>query len=335
MKAVGIKGGKGSADDLFIEDNIPDPAIYGDRILVKVHSFGLNRMDIMQREDRYPYALLPESGKILGVEFSGLVEAKGPECQSDFQVGQKCFGLAYGGAYAQKIAVSEKMLMHLPDGISFEQAAGFPETFFTATQAIHLIGGLEAGQSVLIHAGSSGVGQAAIQIARCNGASKIFTTAGSDAKCNLCKSLGADFAINYRNAEDFSDVICRETDGKGVNLIIDLVGSSYWHRTIASAAMDSRIVIVALMSGGVVENFSLRELMNKRIWVMTTTLRTRPADYQKRLHDLVIEKALLYFAKGEIKVTVDEVFPWSEVGRAHKKMESNVHAGKLICTVEE
>ncbi|XDG05666.1 hypothetical protein ABKA04_005281 [Annulohypoxylon sp. FPYF3050] len=336
MKAVGIRGGKGSADDFFIEDNVADPAATGNHIVVRIHSFGLNRMDIMQREDRYPYPLLPESGKILGVEFSGLVEEIGPQCKSDFQVGQRCFGLAYGGAYAEKISVSENMLMHMPDGLSFETAAGFPETFFTAVQAIHLIGDLQPGQSVLIHAGSSGVGQAAIQVARCGGADKIFVTAGSDDKCTLCKSLGADFAINYRTCgeDDFAEVIRRETGGKGVELIIDLVGQAYWHRTTAAAAMEGRIVIIATMSGAIVDKFSFRDLMNKRLWVMTTTLRTRPADYQKKLRDVVVEKILPHLAKCEVKVTVDEIFPWLEISSAHKKMESNSHAGKLICNVQ-
>lgn len=210
------------------------------------------------------------------------------------------------------------------------------QTYFTAVQATHLIGDLQPGQSVLIHAGSSGVGQAAIQVARCGGASKVFVTAGSDAKCDLCKSLGADFAINYRTCgdKDFAEVIRHETRGKGVDLIIDLVGQSYWHRTTAAAAMEGRIVIVATMSGAIIEKFSLRDLMNKRLWVMTTTLRTRPPEYQKQLRDVVIEKALPYFAKGEMKVTVDEVFSWTEIGNAHKKMESNTHAGKLICNVQ-
>ncbi len=195
---------------------------------------------------------------------------------------------------------------------------------------------MEPGQSVLIHAGSSGVGQAAIQVARCGGASQIFTTAGSDEKCNMCKSLGADFAINYRTCgeNDFAEVIQRETGSKGVNLVIDLVGQSYWHRTTAAAAMEGRIVVVATMSGPIIEKFSMRDLMNKRLWVMTTTLRTRPADYQRQLRDVVVEKVLQHFVNGGIKVTVDQVFPWSQVGAAHKKMESNTHAGKLICRVE-
>ncbi|KAI1490523.1 hypothetical protein F5X96DRAFT_694500 [Biscogniauxia mediterranea] len=324
MRAIGIEGGKGDADKLFIQDDIPDPVASDDRVVVRIRAFGLNRMDIMQREDRYPYPLLPESGKILGVEFSGIVEAMGPSCKGGFRIGERVFGLAYGGAYAEKISVSENMLVHIPEGMSYERAAGIPETYFTALQAIHLVGGLEPGQSVLIHAGASGVGQAAIQLARFGGASKIFTTAGTDAKCELCKSLGATFAINYRTGEDFAKVIERETQGKGVNLIIDLVGQEYWHR----------IVLVAAMSGSIIEGFNLRALLNKRLWVLATTLRTRDADYQGKLRDIFVAKALRHLAKGTMKVTIDEVFPWSQVAAAHKKMESNANAGKLICTVE-
>ncbi|KAI1283477.1 hypothetical protein F5Y07DRAFT_385829 [Xylaria sp. FL0933] len=345
MRAIGIKGGKGDADKLFIEDDVPDPVASEDRVLVRIKAFGLNRMDIMQREDRYPYPLLPESGKILGVEFSGTVEAAGPNCSGKFKEGERVFGLAYGGAYAEKISVSEKMLMHMPERMSYEVAAGIPETYFTAIQAIHLLGGLESGQSILIHAGASGVGQAAIQIARFGGASKIFTTAGTDAKCALCKSLGADFAINYRTGEDFSKVIERETKDKGVNLIIDLVGQEYWHRqavfekltrirNTASAAMEAKIVLVAAMSGSIIEGFNLRALLNKRLWVLATTLRTRSADYQAKLKDVFLEKALPYLAEGAMTVTVHRVFPWSEVAAAHKMMESNTNAGKLVCRVE-
>ncbi|KAI0814428.1 hypothetical protein GGR55DRAFT_686759 [Xylaria sp. FL0064] len=338
MRAIGIKGGKGDADKLFIEDDVPDPVASEDRVLVRIKAFGLNRMDIMQREDRYPYPLLPESGKILGVEFSGYVEAAGPNCSGKFKQGERVFGLAYGGAYAEKVSVSEKMLTHMPENISYEVAAGIPETYFTAIQAIHLVGGLEPGQSVLIHAGASGVGQAAIQIARFGGASKIFTTAGTDTKCALCKSLGADFAINYRTGEDFSKVIERETQGKGVNLIIDLVGQEYWHRVsslnTASAAMEAKIVLVAAMSGSIIERFNLRALLNKRLWVLATTLRTRSADYQAKLKDVFLEKALPYLAEGAMTVTVHQVFPWSEVAAAHKMMESNTNAGKLVCRVE-
>ncbi|CAK7228171.1 hypothetical protein SBRCBS47491_006813 [Sporothrix bragantina] len=342
MRAVGVHGGKGSADALYIEDNVADPAAVDERIVVRIKAFGLNRMDIMQREDRYPYKLLPESGPIMGVEFSGLVEELGPACKGDFQVGQRVFGLAYGGAYAEKISVSERMLMHMPDHLGFEEAAGIPETFFTALQAVHLVGGMQPGQSVLIHAGASGVGQAAIQIARQAGASVIFATAGTDAKCQLCRQLGADHAVNYKdtNAPDFAEVVARETNSRGVDLIIDLVGQSYWHRNTKSAAMEGKIVIVAAMSGSVVEGFDLRALLNKRLSVLATTLRTRDAAYQAQLRDVFVERVLQHLASKPspadetMGVTVDEVFSWQQVGEAHKKMEANVNAGKLICLVD-
>ncbi|KAI1299483.1 hypothetical protein F5Y03DRAFT_366079 [Xylaria venustula] len=334
MRAIGIEGGKGDADKLFIQNDVPDPVAHDDRVIVRIKAFGLNRMDIMQREDRYPYPLLEESGKILGVEFSGTVEETGPKCSGIFKKGEKVFGLAYGGAYAEKISVSEKMLMHMPEEFPYEVAAGIPETFFTAIQAIHLVGGLEPEQSVLIHAGASGVGQAAIQVARFGGASKIFTTAGTDAKCALCKSLGADFAVNYRTGEDFAKVIERETKGKGVNLIIDLVGQEYWHRNTASAAMEGRIVLVAAMSGSMIEGFNLRALLNKRLWVLATTLRTRGAEYQSELKKVFMGKALPHLANGSMRVTIHKVFSWSEVAKAHKMMEANTNAGKLVCLVD-
>ncbi|KAG4443231.1 hypothetical protein IFR05_001274 [Cadophora sp. M221] len=333
MKAVGIKDGRGNADAFFIDDSVPDPIASSGRILVAIKAFGLNRMDIMQREDKYPYPLLPESGKILGVEFSGLVEEVGPDCTSDFKVGDKVFGLAYGGAYAQKISVSEKMIMHLPDTMSFETAAGIPETYFTAIQAIYLVGGLEPGQSVLIHAGASGVGQAAIQVAKLGGSSKVIVTAGTDAKCDLCRSLGADVAVNY-NKESFADVVQRETAGAGINLIIDLVGQSYWHANTASAAKEGKIVLVAAMSGSMIEGFNLRALLNKRLWVLATTLRTRDSTYQGKLRDKFVEVAMENLRTGRMRITVDKVYPWGEIAEAHKRMEANINAGKLICVVD-
>ncbi|CAK7211804.1 hypothetical protein SCUCBS95973_001248 [Sporothrix curviconia] len=335
MRAVGIRGGKGSADALYIEDNVADPLAVDDRVAVRIKAFGLNRMDIMQREDRYPYKLLPESGPIMGVEFSGLVEAMGPACKSDFEVGQRVFGLAYGGAYAERISVSERMLMHMPEHLGFEEAAGIPE-------AVHLVGGMQPGQSVLIHAGASGVGQAAVQVARHAGASVIFATAGTEAKCQLCRNLGADHAVNYKDtsAADFAEVVAHETNGRGVDLIIDLVGQSYWHRNTESAAMEGKIVIVAAMSGSVIEGFDLRALLNKRLSVLATTLRTRNAAYQAQLRDMFVERVLPQLASKPnpankaMGVTVDEVFSWQRVGEAHKKMEANVNAGKLICLVD-
>lgn len=332
MKAVSIRDGRGPASNLYIDSNVLAPIASPGRVLVAIKAFGLNRMDIMQREDRYPYPLPPESGKILGVEFSGIVEAVGENCEMGFRVGDKVFGLAYGGAYAQKISVSEKMLIPLPETLSFETAAAIPETFFTAIQAVHLVGGLSPGETVLIHAGASGVGQSAIQVARHGGASKIIATAGSNEKCSLCKELGADVTVNYRE-EDFAAVVKKEVGEKGVNLIIDLVGQKYWHRNTECAAMEARIVLVAAMSGSVIEKFDLRALLNKRLSVLATTLRTRNAEYQAALRNKFVESALEHLSEGRMRVTLDRVYDWSQVADAHRRMEANENAGKLVCLV--
>lgn len=247
-------------------------------------------------------------------------------------MGDKVFGLAYGGAYAEKISVPERTLIPLPPTLDFKTAAAIPETFFTAIQALHLVGGLAQGESVLIHAGASGVGQSAIQVARHGGASKIIATAGTDEKCALCKELGADVAVNYRK-EDFADVVQREFGGKGVDLIIDLVGQSYWHRNAACAAMEARIVLVAALSGSVIDKFDLRALLNKRLSVLATTLRTRNAEYQAALRDKFVETALEHLSTGRMRVTLDRVYDWSQIADAHTRMEANENAGKLVCLV--
>lgn len=199
-------------------------------------------------------------------------------------------------------------------------------------QAVHLVGGLKKGQSVLVHAGASGVGLAAVQVARMGGASKIIATAGTDEKCETCRISGADVAVNYRK-EDFAEVVKKEIDG-GVNLIIDLVGRDYWHRNVASAALEGKIVVVAFLSGSGIGDFDLRPFITKRLSVEGTTLRNRPAEYQNDLRDAFVEKCMPHFEDGKMKMPIDKVFPWTQVIEAHKRMEANINAGKIICTVD-
>jgi len=336
MRAIKIKNGTGNADALSIEDGAPDPPFDGNRVLVRIKAFGLNRMDINQREGRYPGPFpskaRPESNSV-GVEFSGHVEALGPDCTSDFKVGDKVFSLAYGGAYAEKISVSEKMLMHMPTDLSFEEAAGTPETFYTALQAVYTVGGMKPGSNVMIHAGASGVGLSAIAIAKVCGASKIITTAGSDEKCRICQSTGADIAINYKT-QDFAEIVEKEVGVQSIDVIVDMVGRDYWTRNVRLAAADARIVIVAMMSGGNIDDFNLRDIMTRRICLMTTTLRTRSPEYQVDLRNVFVEKVLPHLASRDIKTVVDRVYPWEQVSEAHKRMEANANAGKIVCTID-
>ncbi|ROW13321.1 hypothetical protein VPNG_05463 [Cytospora leucostoma] len=335
MKAIDIKGGKGGIDALFVNQEIPKPTPSAHEALVKIKAFGLNRMDLLQREGLYP--LPPQAGPILGVEFSGTIESLGSEEQHHhrgFKVGDEVFGLAYGGAYAEYIAVSTKMLLHKPKDLSWEVAAGIPETFITATQALHFVGGFEdlKGKNVLWHAGASGVSIAGIQLSKRAGANKIFATAGSAEKCDFVeKQLGADKAFNYKT-DDWSKGILDATDGKGVDLIVDYIAGDYVQKNLAAAARDGVIVQLAGMGGFQIKDLNVAQLLIKRIRWEGSTLRSRDEDYQGRLRDSLAqyEKDLV---DGTLKVFVDKVYPMAEIQEAHRTMERNATRGKIICTV--
>ena len=327
MRAVGVKNGKGPADALFIDTNVQKPDSGTDRVLVRINCFGLNRMDIMQREGNYPVP--PQAGPILGVEFSGTVE----ENKHGFKKGDEVFGLAYGGAYAEYIAAYPAMLIHKPKELSFEEAAGIPEVWLTAIQALFQVGSFRKGMRVLFHAGASGVGQALIQLAKTHGAAEIYATAGTDEKCRLVEQLGAKRGINYKT-EDFAAVLASATGDKGVDFIVDfVVGGGYWEKNMASAARDAEIVILAMMGGAVIKDMDVRPILLKRLTVHGSTLRARAPEYQKTLRDMLESEALDRFVSGEFKANVEKVYDWKDVAAAHKYMESNASSGRLICRV--
>lgn len=209
----------------------------------------------------------------------------------------------------------------------------FDKTFYTAIQAVLYVAQLKKGENILIHAGASGVGMSAIQIAKFAGASKIFTTVSSEDKCKFCTDLGADVAINYKTT-DFKEVIDKETNGQGVNVIIDLVGRDYWHRNVASAAMECRLVIVAMVSGNIVDDFDIKALTQRRMSIHCTSLRNRTKDYQNALTKFFTDTYLKGFEDGSMKVPIDKIYPWTQVIDAHKRMEANLNKGKIICTTD-
>ncbi|KAI1439205.1 zinc-binding alcohol dehydrogenase domain-containing protein 2 [Xylaria sp. CBS 124048] len=334
-----IKDGKGPATSLFINEATLKPILKPGEVLVRIKAFGLNRMDLLQREGRYPVP--PHAPSTLGVEFSGTIAAIGPAPHhaisnaadaEPLREGDAVFGLAYGGAYAEYVAADPRTLLRKPAALSWEEAAGIPETYMTATQALHLVGDFRAGKSVLWHAGASGVSIAGIQLSRDAGASAVFATAGSDEKCRLLESeLGVTRAFNYRT-EDWAQGILEATNGAGVDLIVDFIGATYFEKNLAVAARDARWVMLGMMGGSKLEGVDIGMLLYKRIRIEGSTLRSRDVAYQGRLKEKLAEY-IPHFESGKLKVRIDTVFPMADVAKAHELLEKNGTTGKIICTV--
>jgi NADPH:quinone reductase-like Zn-dependent oxidoreductase len=287
-------------------------------------------MDLLQREGKYPVP--PQAPKTLGVEFSGTIESLGDGVKEGLNVGDEVFGLAYGGAYAEYLAVNTHMLLKKPHHLNWEEAAGIPETWITATQALYLIGEFAEGKSVLWHAGASSVSIAGVQLAKNSKASKVFVTAGSQEKIDFCvKELGATAGFNYKT-QDWAKKILDATDGKGVDIIIDFVGADYFQGNLNVAARDGKIVQLGVMSGTKVKEADISAFVFKRVRFEGSTLRSRDVEYQKKLRDQLWEY-LPKFEDGTFKIFVDTVLPWEKVVEAHQLMEKNTSKGKIICTI--
>jgi NADPH2:quinone reductase len=288
-------------------------------------------MDLLQREGGYP--LPPQAGPILGVEFSGTIESFGSDPERGFNVGDEVFGLAYGGAYAEYIAVSTHMLVHKPKELSWEEAAGIPETWITATQALYLVGEFKPGMSVLWHAGASSVSIAGIQLSKADGASAVYVTASTREKIEFTKTLGATEGFSYKEG-DWAQALLKYTGGKGVDLIVDFVGAGYFDQNLEAAARDAHVVMLGNLGGNVVQKpVDVSRFLRKRLRVEGSSLRSRDENYQGRLRDMLVEHALPRFIDGRFKVIVEKVFKMEDIQEAHKLLESNQTMGKLICTV--
>ncbi|KAM3429229.1 hypothetical protein MY4824_008376 [Beauveria thailandica] len=330
MRAVEIKGGKGELDALYISPEARKPVPAEGQAIVKIRAFGINRMDIIQRRGLYP--LPPQAPATLGVEFSGVIESFGPGDHGHFKAGDEVFGLAYGGAYAEFIAVSSKMLLHKPSHLSFEKAAALPEAWITATQALHLVLGFTEGKSILWHAGASGVATAGIQLSKEAGASAIYATAGTDDKCKyVVDTVGATAAFNYKT-QDWADEVKKATGGKGVDYIVDFVGGSYFNQNLDAAARDGRIVMLGTLGGAKVPEAQIGPILYKRLRIEGSTLRSRDEDYQGKLRDR-LEQYLPDFDSGKLKIVIDTVMPWEQIQDAHRYMEDGKNSGKIVCTI--
>jgi NADPH2:quinone reductase len=326
MTAIVIKAPGGPEVLVAAERPVPLPG--PGEILIRVGAAGVNRPDIMQRRGQYP----PPPGapvEIPGLEVAGEVVACGAGA-SRFAVGDLVCALLPGAGYAEYAKVDETNALPVPRGFTIEEAAAIPETFFTIWPSIFERGRLEAGDSILIHGGASGVGTSAIQLARAFGA-RVFVTAGNAEKCAACVALGAEVAINYKT-EDFVEVVRRVTDGRGVDVILDMVGGDYVNRNYEAAAEEARIVQIAVQKG-VRSEVDIRRLMVKRLWHTGSTLRPRSVEFKARIAAVLHEKVWPLFENRTIAPVIGSTYPLVRAADAHARMDAGDHVGRIVLTV--
>ena len=257
--------------------------------------------------------------------------ALGPNC-SLCSVGDKVFGIVSGGGYAELCALDERLAMPIPEGLEFSQAAGMAEVFLTAHQALFWLCGLEAGEWALIHAGASGVGTAATQLARAAGA-QVMVTAGSELKLAACQAMGARVGINYKQ-EDFVAAAKKATDGAGPAVLIDFIGGDYFQRNLETLGQDGRMVLLATIGGGEAAKVNLRLILGKRLRIMGSTLRSRTLAYRAELTADFTERWLPLFSQGKLRPVIDTLVSWDQAALAHERMEANLNIGKIILAMD-
>ena len=324
MRAIEVRS-PGQGYTLAVAD-IAKPAPGPGEVLIKIAAAGLNRADLAQAMGMYPPP--PGAPATLGMECSGTIEALGADV-SGFEAGDKVCALLGGGGYAEYVAVSEKLVLPVPKGVGLVEAAALPEVHFTVWTNLMDTARLKPGESVLIHGGSSGIGTAAIQLCAARG-HKVFTTAGSAGKCAVIAALGAARAINYRD-EDFVDVVKAETGGKGVDVILDMVGGDYIQRNLSAAAIWGRIVNIAYQNG-MQANVNFAPMLMKRLALLATTLRARSNDEKGVIRDALLREVWPLIDSGKVKPVVDRTYALSDAGEAHKRMAGSEHIGKILLT---
>ena len=306
----------------------PVPTPREREVLVKVHAAGVNRPDVMQRMGMYPPP--PGASDIPGLEIAGEVVACGSDAR-DSLLGTRVCALVTGGGYAEYCIADERLCLPVPEGFDAVHAAALPETFFTVWTNVFDRGGLRAGESILVHGGSSGIGTTAIQLARAFGAT-VYTTAGSDEKCAACESLGADAAINYRS-QDFVERVKTLTQGRGVDLILDMVMGEYMSRDLEALATDGRLVFIAVLGGPTVKSLNVLPIMLKRLTVTGSTLRPRSVEDKEIIAASLRERVWPLLNDGTVKPVVHASFDLEQACDAHALMESSAHVGKILLSV--
>lgn len=309
------------------------PKISADECLVKVIAIGVNRADILQREGKYPPP--PRESTILGLEVSGEIVMCGANAGIShkgklWQEGDRVFGLVAGGAYAQFVKVKASHLIRLPNRFSFEQGAACAEVFLTAYQSLFTIASLKSNHKVLIHAGASGVGSAAIQLAKAKGCF-VVSTVGNDKKLQACLSLGADVALNYHEVDFVT--WSKEHVKTGFNVIVDVVAGDYVSKNLNVASLDGKIVILSMLGGRYCQKLDLAKMLGKRLTLSASTLRNRSNDYKTQLIINFIDDFYSGLENGIINPTIDTIYSWEDAEQAHNQINNNNNIGKLVLLV--
>ena len=324
MRAVVVTE-PGGPDALTLAD-LPDPSPGPGEVLVDVRATAVNRADTLQRQGFYPPP--PGASDVLGLECSGTVAALGDGVTA-WQVGDEVCGLLAGGGYADRVVVPSGQLMPVPAGMDLVTAGGIPEVACTVWSNVFMIAGLRRGETLLVHGGAGGIGTFAIQLAKALGA-RVVTTAGSAEKLALCRALGADVAVSYRE-QDFVAEVKTATDGRGADVILDNMGAKYLDRNLSALATEGRLVIIG-MQGGTKGELNIGKLLAKRGAVIATTLRSRPVEEKSAICAAVVEHVWPLLTDGTVRPVVHGTLPLTEVAQAHRLMESGQHTGKIILT---
>src|SRR5712671_4013774 len=325
MRAVEVS--KPGGPEALVPAERPLPVPRAHEILIKVAAAGVNRPDVLQRMGLYP--IPPDASDLPGLEVAGEVAALGPSAKA-YKIGDKVCALVHGGGYAEYCTAPEATALPVPKGLSLVEAAALPETFFTVWGNVYDRAKLVPGETLLVQGGSSGIGTTAIQMARATG-NRVFATAGSEEKCAACLRLGAEKAINYKT-QDFLEEVKAATGGKGVNVILDMVGGDYFPKELKCLADDGRLVFIAFLRGPKTE-LDINELMRRRLTVSGSTLRPRPVEFKGSLAKSLLEKIWPLIEAGKIKPQIYKTFPLEKAADAHRLMESSRHIGKIVLTV--
>ena len=325
MRAVVLRS-HGGPEVLQFED-VALPIIGEQDILVTVAATALNRADLLQRMGFYPNPF-PSGPEIPGLEFAGTVAAIGDKVTA-WSVGDRVMGITSGGAYAEQLAIHERQAMAVPSGMSLQDAAGIPEVFITAWDALVVQGGLTSGRWAMVHAGASGVGTAAIQICKAIGARIVVTCSGG--KVEACRALGADVVVDY-GTQDFVAEVATATGGAGVDVVLDVIGGDYVERNIASLAVKGHIIQVGVMAGKPVP-LNIGLLLGKRASITGTVLRARPLEEKIAISQRFASEMLPLFSTGQLKPVIDSVYAFADIAKGHEYMASNGNVGKIVITV--